>query len=67
MVIVLAPESQLLEKNYKFYLRCILSLSLAFLLSYDNQPANKHSNSVFILLRGTASYATVSLSTSQQK
>ena len=24
------------------------------LLSYDNQPANKHSNSVFILLRGTA-------------
>ena len=62
-------------------IRCILSLSQAFLnntelkifgrhqesnpgplvqrtstlpLSYNNHPANKHSNSVFILLRGTA-------------
>ncbi len=26
----------------------------ALLLSYDNQPTNKHSNSLFILLRGTA-------------
>ncbi len=48
--------------------RCVLSLSQAFLFlkprtaclmhkhstTEDNQPANIHSNSIFILLRGTA-------------